>query len=257
MGIINLTPDSFLGDGLYKSTKGSKAESNIDTIKLELERIYKDFAKKNFQLVDIGAESTRPLGKPIGLEEEMRRVDLYLENINADLIKPFIHSVDTRRYEVIQRYIEYNSHIKANTFTIVNDVSGARDKNMINLIARNNLGIILNHRHPDSKTLHEKFKYQDPIGEVKSHLISQIDLLLNLGVDRNSIAIDPSLGFGKDQNVSYKILEDIEKLSFGYPIVLGFSNKKFSEAFKMSNLELSYYAFSKGVAIIRTHLSQQ
>ncbi len=255
MGIINLTPDSFLGDGLYKSTKGSKAESNIDTIKLELERIYKDFAKKNFQLVDIGAESTRPSGKLIGLEEEIRRVELYLENINTDLIKSFIHSVDTRRYEVIQRYIEFNSQIKADTFTIVNDVSGARDENMINLVAKNNLGIILNHRHPNSKVLHEKFKYKDPIGEVKSHLISQIDLLLSLGVDKGSIAIDPALGFGKDQNVSYKILEDIDKLSFGYPIVLGFSNKKFSEAFKMSNLELSDYAFSKGVAIIRTHLS--
>lgn len=255
MGIVNLTPDSFLGDGLFKSTIGNKAEANLESIKLELERIYEDFRKKSFHLIDIGAESTRPSGKLIELEEEIRRVDLYLENINTDLIKPFIHSVDTRRYEVIQRYLEFNSKIKSTTFTIVNDVSGTRDKNMINLIVKNNLGIILNHRHPDSQTLHEKFEYQDPIEEVKDHLVRQIELLLDLGVVRSSIAIDPALGFGKDQNVSYRILENIDKLSFGYPIVLGFSNKKFSEAFKMSNLELSEYAFSKGVAIIRTHLS--
>lgn len=255
MGIINLTPDSFSGDGLYKPSEGGKTVPNLEVFRIELEKIYNDLAKKSFLLVDVGAESTRPGAESIELEEELRRVNLYFENININLIKDFVHSIDTYRYEVVERYLDFNSKMEDKPFTIVNDVSGTRDKNMINLILENNLGVILNHKHPDSQTLHQKFRYEDPVRDVKAHLIDQIEHLLHLGVDKDSIAIDPALGFGKDQGVSYKILDNIEQLSFGYPIVLGFSNKKFTEAFRLSSLELSEYAFSKGVAIVRTHLS--
>ena len=85
MGIINLTPDSFSGDGLYKPSEGGKTVPNLEVFRIELEKIYNDLAKKSFLLVDVGAESTRPGAESIELEEELRRVNLYFENININL----------------------------------------------------------------------------------------------------------------------------------------------------------------------------
>ena len=255
MGILNLTPDSFSGDALLGPSPESGKNPDWKLLKEDLNCVYKNFHNQEISIIDVGAESTKPNAQPIDLKEELSRVNLYLENINVGTISNFLHSIDTYKYQVVKRYIKFNLELKSNIFGIVNDVSGGGDRRMIDLITKNNLGIILSHRHPDSKFIHEKFHYEDPIAEVKLHLSKQIQNLLDIGVQKDSIAIDPALGFGKDEAVSYQILDNIEQFSFGYPIVVGFSKKKFSLAFRMNSLQLTEFAFSKGVSVVRTHIS--
>ena len=255
MGILNLTQDSFSGDGLFGSSPESVNMPDSKLLKEDLNRAYKNFHNQEISIVDVGAESTKPSVKPIDLEEELSRANLYLENLNIGIINNYLHSIDTYKYQVVKRYIKFNLQLKSNVFRIVNDVSGGGDRRMIDLIINHNLGIILSHRHPDSKFIHEKFHYEDPVEEVKLHLSKQVQNLLDRGVQKDSIAIDPALGFGKDEEVSYRILDNIEQLSFGYPIVVGFSKKKFSLAFRMDSLQLTEFAFSKGVSVVRLHIS--
>jgi len=255
MGILNLTPDSFSGDGLFNKSLESVRTFDSKSLKEGLDNAYKNFQNKKISIVDVGVESTKPGVQPLDIEGELSRINLYIENVNPEAIDNFAHSIDTYKHQVVKRLIKFNSELKRNVFEIVNDVSGGKDRRMIDLITKYNLGIILSHRHPDSSFLHEKFYYKDPVGEVKRHLSKQIQYLLDIGVQKDSIAIDPALGFGKDEEVSYEILDNIEKFSFGYPIVVGFSKKKFSLAFKMDTFQLTEFAFSKGVSVVRTHIS--
>ena len=87
MGIINLTPDSFSGDGLYKPSEGGKTVPNLEVFRIELEKIYNDLAKKSFLLVDVGAESTWPGAESIELEEELRRLLLGYQRFQLTLLQ--------------------------------------------------------------------------------------------------------------------------------------------------------------------------
>ena len=230
MGVINVTPDSFSGDGVLGDAKS-------------ISNLYNEYSNLGISMVDVGAESTYPKASPVSLKEEMSRISFFLENIDQN----FLHSVDSYKPKVISKCLDSG-------FNVVNDVSGIKDKKIIKILQNRRPGIILNHRHPRSQYLHEKFQYTNPIKEVKEHLMEKTKDLINSGVPKESIAIDPALGFGKDQEVSYEILNNIDQLDYGYPLVIGFSNKKFSRRFDLNNSQLTQYLFSKGVSVIRTHL---
>ncbi len=258
MGIMNLSPESFFGDGILQPTTSSSEDFDLQHYINSVESMYRNFDSQKISIVDVGAESTSPSSSPITRDEETRRINYYLDNTDINYLRKFPHSVDSYRFEVIQQYINFDSNLNSSrTFLIVNDVSGTRDTKMIMLLKKYKLGLILTHRHPESNKLHDKFQYDDAIEEVKEHLSEQVKFLINQGLSRSSIAIDPGLGFGKQPKDSYYILDNIDKLYFGYPIVVGFSNKQFSLEFKMTNSELINHAFSKKVSIVRTHLEMQ
>lgn len=257
MGVLNLSPESFTGDGLPTPSQRERDKKQLENFTNSVDKIYKGFNSKNISIVDVGAQSTSPHSTPIRKEDELERFKYYLNNTNMNNFLRFPHSIDSYRFEVVEQYIDFVLDNGLDSQVIVNDVSGAKNKDMINLIKKYNLGIIVCHRHPDSVRLHEKFGYQNPTEEVKSHLSNQVKYLIGKGVEASSIAIDPALGFGKEQKDSYSILDNIEKLHFGYPIVVGFSKKKFSLNFDMTNVELTEYVFSKGVSIVRTHIEMQ
>ena len=258
MGIMNLSPESFSGDGILQPRTSNSEDYDLHHFKNSVESMYRNFDRKKISIVDVGAASTSPSSFPVTRDEEMRRINYYLDNTDINYLRKFPHSVDSYRFEAVQQYINFDSNSNRNrSFLIVNDISGTRDTKMIMLLKKYKLGLILTHRHPESNRLHDKFQYDDAIEEVKEHLYEQVKFLINQGFSRSSIAIDPGLGFGKQPKDSYYILDNIDKLYFGFPIVVGFSNKQFSLEFNMTNSELINHAFSKKVSIVRTHLKMQ
>ncbi len=232
MGIINVTPDSFFGDGIL----GSK--------KLLEERFLK--AKEmNLGFLDIGCMSTKPNFKTLGKSDELDRLDFFLNNMSNE----FTYSIDSSTLEVVDKAIDSG-------FSVINDVSGFQNQEIINKAIDSRCGIILVHRHPMSDNIHEKMDYQDIVAEVKYQIDNQISELISLGINESQIAIDPALGFGKKLEDSAMLLMQIEKLVGSFPVVIGYSNKKFTISPSLSKTNLLNHSYNSGVSLIRLHIDK-
>ena len=148
-------------------------------------------------------------------------------------------------------------HAIENYFSIINDVSGFMDEEMVRIAIESKSKIILVHRHPKSESLHHKMIYKDIVKEVKQHLNLKIKSLLSLGVKEEQIAIDPGLGFGKNLTDSIELLLNIKELVENFPLIVGYSKKKFTENIGMSNSDLFKYCVDSGVSLVRLHLTNQ
>jgi len=232
MGIINVTPDSFFGDGIL----GSK--------KLLEERFLK--AKEmNLGFLDIGCMSSKPNFKTLGKSDELDRLDFFLNNMSNE----FTYSIDSSTLEVVDKAIDSG-------FSVINDVSGFQNQEIINKAIDSRCGIILVHRHPMSDNIHEKMDYQDIVAEVKYQIDNQISELISLGINESQIAIDPALGFGKKLEDSAMLLMQIEKLAGSFPVVIGYSNKKFTSSPSLSKTNLLNHSYNSGVSLIRLHIDK-
>ena len=232
MGIINVTPDSFFGDGIL----GSK--------KLLEERFLK--AKEmNLGFLDIGCMSSKPNFKTLGKSDELDRLDFFLKNMS----KEFTYSIDSSTLEVVDKAIDSG-------FSVINDVYGFQNQEIINKAIDSRCGIILVHRHPMSDNIHQKMDYQDIVAEVKYQIDNQISELINLGINESQIAIDPALGFGKKLEDSAMLLLQIEKLVGSFPLVIGYSNKKFTSSPSLSKTNLLNHSYNSGVSLIRLHIDK-
>ena len=232
MGIINVTPDSFFGDGIL----GSK--------KLLEERFLK--AKEmNLGFLDIGCMSSKPNFKTLGKSDELDRLDFFLNNMS----KEFTYSIDSSTLEVVDKAIDSG-------FSVINDVYGFQNQEIINKAIDSRCGIILVHRHPMSDNIHQKMDYQDIVAEVKYQIDNQISELISLGINESQIAIDPALGFGKKLEDSAMLLLQIEKLVGSFPLVIGYSNKKFTSSPSLSKTNLLNHSYNSGVSLIRLHIDK-
>ncbi len=198
MGIVNLTPDSFSGDGL----NGDVAAAVALARRMEAEGA--DF-------IDVGAESTRPGGAPVTAEEEARRLLPALEAICEAVSIPV--SVDTYKAEVARQAIAAGA-------TIVNDVWGAlADPDMAWLIADADVPAILMHNQ-------RRAEYDDLVPEVIAGLRRIADHAQAAGVSERNIILDPGIGFGKTADHNLELLRRLPELqSLGYPLLLGTSRK--------------------------------
>ena len=142
-----------------------------------------------------------------------------------------------------------------NNFEIVNDVSGFNDLKMIQLIVEKAPKIILVHTHPNSSYIQEKINYKDVVKEVRDHLEEKIENLISLGVDKNKISIDPGLGFGKSMEDSQKLFKNLEYFSFGFPLIVGYSKKKFAQNLEMTDKELYNHCIESGASLVRLHIA--
>ena len=188
LGIINLSNDSFSGDGVFN--KDAKLNKLLNSAK-----------QKNINFIDVGCASTKPGFDSVTTEEEIKRLN-YFKNINQN---KFSFSIDSFNPIVTKHAVE-------NNFEIINDVSGFMNEEMIRLAVDSKSKIILVHRHPKSESLHHKMIYKDVVKEVKQHLDSKIKSLISLGVREEQIAIDPGLGFGKNLSDSVDLLLNIKEL---------------------------------------------
>ena len=207
MGILNITPDSFADGGKYLS----KADAITQGRRLIAE---------GADIIDVGGESTRPGANRVSEEEELARVIPVITELVKD---GAIISVDTMRSAVA------SAAIKAGAL-YVNDVSGGlADEKMAKLIANNpKIQYIVMHWRGHSKDMQKQAVYTDVVKEVMDELDERVSLLLKSGVLAEQIILDPGIGFAKESDHNWKILQNVERLQLlGYPLLIGASRKRF------------------------------
>lgn len=207
MGILNITPDSFADGGKYLS----KADAITQGRRLIAE---------GADIIDVGGESTRPGANRVSEEEELARVIPVITELVKD---GAIISVDTMRSAVA------SAAIKAGAL-YVNDVSGGlADEKMAKLIANNpEIQYIVMHWRGHSKDMQKQAVYTDVVKEVMDELDERVSLLLKSGVIAEQIILDPGIGFAKESDHNWKILQNVERLQLlGYPLLIGASRKRF------------------------------
>ncbi len=212
MGILNVTPDSFSGDGLADDFKAAVARA-------------KQMAAEGADIIDIGGESTRPAAQPVSVDEELRRVIPVIERLASELAVPM--SIDTTKSDVAQRALEAGARM-------LNDQSGLKsDPRLAELAAEWQAPIVLmsNQRDKggyDAVLRRDTADYADPITEVISSLKGSLKIASQCGVPAENIIIDPGIGFGKSWQHDLEIVRRLGELrELGKPILLGPSGKSF------------------------------
>jgi dihydropteroate synthase len=209
MGAINVTPDSFSGDGLG---------NDLDAAIAQAHRMKQEGA----DILDIGGQSTRPGSDPVPIEEELRRVIPVIERLASPNGVPLPISIDTNRAEVAEAAIKAGAHV-------INDISGLRDDPAIaEVAAKYGAGLALMHIQGTPRTMQQDPRYDDLLGEVIQYLRQGIDKALACGVKKERIWIDPGIGFGKTQTHNLELLKRLGELrSLGCPVLAGTSRKGF------------------------------
>jgi dihydropteroate synthase len=205
MGIVNVTPDSFSDGGRFLDERAAVSHA---------QRLVEDGA----DVVDIGAESTRPGAGVVDEAEEWRRLEPVLKGLR-DLPIPI--SVDTTKSGVARRALELGA-------AWINDVSGLEDPEMSAVCARSGCTLVLMHRRGTPTTMQDDTRYRDLIGEVETYLMSRVDRAIEAGVDRSSIIIDAGVGFGKVSSDNVSLIAATPRLkAHGLRVLVGASRKRF------------------------------
>ena len=207
MGILNLTPDSFSDGGKFLNPE----KALLRAIELEAE---------GADVIDIGAESSRPGARPVSLQQECERLDSALDLILKQVKVPV--SLDTTKAKVAEFGLKKG-------VAIINDVSGLKaDPNMASVIRNHESGLIIMHRRGTPETMQSFTDYRDLVSEVLQELRESMDLALAAGICENQIAIDPGLGFSKTSEQNFEIIKHIaDFLTLKRPIIVGASRKSF------------------------------
>ena len=207
MGILNVTPDSFSDGGQFLDPHFA-----ID----QAQKMVADGA----DIIDVGAESTRPGSHTIEVEEELRRLRPVLRVLGKQCSVPI--SVDTRKAEVAKRALDWGVHL-------VNDVSALRfDMGLGHLVANTRAGIVLMHMKGDPETMQDHCQYDNVVDEVKTFLQDRIEIAESYGIDRKQIIIDPGIGFAKSTKQNLSLLKNLATFkSLGQPVLVGVSRKSF------------------------------
>ena len=198
MGIINVTPDSFSGDGLGGDVEAAVAQG-------------KRFAAEGADILDVGGESTRPNAAPVSAEEELRRVIPVIERLAGEVTVPV--SVDTYRYEVAQRALSAGAKM-------INDIWGlGQEPRLADLAAEHKVPMVLMSNQRDRKCL-------DVVPEVIASLKKSIALAVDRGVPWQNIIVDPGVGFGKTLEQNLEIVRCLQEfMCLNRPILIGTSRK--------------------------------
>ena len=206
MGILNITPDSFSGDGIYADPKKAVA--------CALRMV-----KEGASIIDIGGESSRPGSQPVNAKEELDRVVPVVKGLVERNI-PI--SVDTYKPEVAREALELGANM-------INDITGLTNPKMAGLIADHEAGIVIMHMKGEPKTMQNNPIYEHGVmEEVKIFLTSQISVAEDAGIDPESIVIDPGIGFGKTLNHNLEIIRNLASLKdLSKPVMVGPSRKSF------------------------------
>jgi dihydropteroate synthase len=171
-------------------------------------------------IIDVGGESTRPGAERVSETEELKRVIPVIKELVKD---GAVVSVDTMRAEVAKEAIAVGA-------TYINDVSGGRaDEKMATVIASNpKVQYIVMHWRGHSKNMQEQAIYKDVVKEVKEELDERVSSLLKAGVSNEQIILDPGIGFAKESEHNWQILQNIDRIQLlGYPLLVGVSRKRF------------------------------
>lgn len=208
MGILNVTPDSFSDGGRFFSLEQALEHAE-------------EMIEAGADILDVGGESTRPGGDAVAVDEELRRVIPVIERL-ANKTIPI--SIDTTRAEVARRAIDAGAEI-------INDISGLRfDPSVADAAAEARAGLVLMHSRGERETLHGLPPVQDIFAEVAGGLRQSIEEAQRRGVSRQSIALDPGVGFGKSHEQNLELIARLDRLVKAFPdfpFLIGTSRKSF------------------------------
>lgn len=207
MGVLNLTPDSFSDGGKYSDPDRAFARA------LELE-------EQGADILDIGAESTKPGSTRISAAEEMRRLIPVLKRLKDRLTIPI--SVDTYKAEIAERALELGVEI-------INDPSGLTfEPHLARVISNHNAGLVLNHMRGRPETWAKLGPMPDPMGTIGRDLDAAISRTRHVGIDKARLVIDPGIGFGKRKEQNALIIGRLDQLApLDLPLMVGPSRKAF------------------------------
>ena len=238
MGVLNVTPDSFSDGGKYSDPDRAFARA------VELEQ-------QGADIVDIGAESTKPGSARISAAEEMRRLIPVLKRLKDALGVPI--SVDTYKAEVAERALELGAEI-------INDPSGLTfEPQLARAVSNHNGGLILNHMRGRPETWAKLGPMPDPIGTIARDLEATISRARHVGIDKTRMVIDPGLGFGKRKEQNAVILGKLWELAgLDLPIMVGPSRKSFlahpdPEETRFATAAAVVAAVLGGAHVVRVH----
>lgn len=206
MGVVNVTPDSFSDGGRYAAPDAALAHAR---------RLLDEGA----DLLDLGAESTRPGAQPVPPDEQWRRLAPVLEPLARETHACL--SVDTASAAVAERALAAGAHV-------VNDVTALGDPAMAGVVARTGAGLVLMHMRGTPADMQRDPRYDDAAGEVAAHLATRLAAACAAGVERTRVALDPGIGFGKSVRHNLELLARLETLAgLERPILVGVSRKSF------------------------------
>ncbi len=238
VGILNVTPDSFSDGGLFLDAEKAVAHA-------------KQMLADGADIIDIGGESTRPGSDPVSEQEELRRVKPVIESLRKEINAPL--SVDTYKSRVAEECLRLG-------VDMVNDVTGLRNKEMRDVVAKYGASVVVMHMQGEPKTMQVSPTYNDVVADIKAFFQERIAQARQAGIE--DIILDPGIGFGKTIEHNLQILKRLHEFSdLGFPIMIGVSRKSFigniaglpvTERIEGS-LAAASIAVMNGVNIIRAH----
>ena len=242
VGILNLTPDSFYDGGKYNNLKS-------------IYKLVEKYLDEGADIIDIGAESTKPGSKRVSYEEEKKRL---FPTINK-IIKKYnpIISLDTMKSEIAKIGLDLGVEL-------INDVTGFMyDESMPKVIANYKCGLIINHTTGLPQIMQKKTNYKNIIKDIIKFFESILDTCKKNNIPLNSIVLDPGIGFGKRTKQNIHLIKKADEFQiFKRPIMYGISNKSFiGNILNIKNPDKrvngsvisSLFSIMNGVNIIRTH----
>jgi len=243
MGILNVTPDSFSDGGRYLEPRPAIARG------LEL-------LDEGADLLDLGAESTRPSSVPVPAGEQWRRLEPVLRGLR-EARPDAVLSLDARVADVAERGLALGAHV-------VNDVSALADAAMAGVVARAGAGLVLMHMRGTPETMQQDTTYGDVTAEVAMFLRTRAAAARAAGVAEECLAFDPGIGFGKSAGGSTELLARLPELrALGRPVLVGASRKSFLARLTgdegppadrvPASLAAAAIAVYDGAAILRVH----
>ena len=235
MGILNITPDSFSGDGLISPTPSNTDVEGIRDrgigereveIALEMAR---RFVKEGADILDVGGESTRPGAQTVYLDEELGRVLPVIKSLASQTSVPI--SIDTYKADVAEAALQAGAQL-------VNDVWGFKvDPRLAEVAARRQVPVILMHNRSSWANAEIQAKlggryvgvpYDNLLEDVKSELMESVDIARQAGIPDEYIILDPGIGFGKTVEQNLELLDRLAEIrQLGFPVLLGASRKSF------------------------------
>jgi len=227
MGILNVTPDSFSGDGLMPPLPQGEGRGEGERRAIAQAQ---DFLANGADILDVGGESTRPGSQAINADEELERVIPVIQALRKNFPDALI-SIDTYKAKVADEAFKAGAHI-------LNDVWALRaDPELASVAKKFNVPVILMHNrsNPASVEVREQLgnayigsEYENLIEEVKRELLASVDIALKAGIEKRNIILDPGIGFGKKREHNLALINRLGEIrALGYPVLLGPSRKSF------------------------------
>ena len=231
MGILNVTPDSFSGDGILALPQEHRDDVSGAAGEVEAAiQQAKEFLSYGADILDVGGESTRPGSQPVNAEEEMERVIPVIEAITGEFPDAII-SIDTYKARVAEAAFQAGAHI-------LNDVWALRgDPELASVAAALRAPVILMHNRSNPASVEVRAQlgnayigstYEDLMEDVRRELLSSVELAVKAGIDESRIILDPGIGFGKTRQHNLELINRLDEIrALGFPVLLGPSRKSF------------------------------